>query len=182
MRKRVTLIATMLVLFGVAFVARAGAGAGADAGSGGGTPELAPAAAAAELTLGPLHLFSTPVRSYDSRPGSGVLGADSGPVVGTSRRVAIRVPSTAIAAEVNVTATNTSSFGYLRAFAIDEVPEHSNLNWNAPGQSIANQITVAVTRAGVAQAGCTTQCIFEFNVETAGSADVVIDVVGYYNA
>ncbi|MDH4148379.1 MAG: hypothetical protein OEY23_24760 [Acidimicrobiia bacterium] len=134
-----------------------------------------------EIILGNLHLYDPPQRSYDSRPGSGVLGDGAGPVANTVRVVAIRVPTTAIAAEVNVTVTNTSGSGWLRAFGIGASPSHSNLNWYAEGQSIANQLTVPVTKAGIAQAGCTVSCIFEFNVETSGSADVVLDVVGYYN-
>ncbi len=177
--KKLIAVTTAAAAIGAAtFAAHAGAssdGQTADA------PALDAAAASVEVTLGSMHLYSVPVRTYDSRPASGLLGSDTGPIANATRRVAIRVPSTAIAAEVNLTATNTSASGYMRAFGIDQLPQHSNLNWNAPGQSIANQITVPVTLAGVAQAGCTTQCLFEFNVETAGSADVVLDVVAYYN-
>lgn len=137
---------------------------------------------ATDESLGNLHMYSVPIRNYDSRPGSGVLGAGSGPVATTVRRVAVRLPTTAVAAELNLTATNTSAGGWMRAFNIGQAPEHSNLNWSSAGMSVANQITVGVSKAGVAQAGCTTSCLFEFNVETVGSADVVIDVVGYYNA
>lgn len=185
MRKRLVLALASLTVPVAGFAAYAGASAEGPATAGPAADraaDLAPAAAQADVSLGNLHLYSVPVRTYDSRPASGLLGSDTGPITNTTRRVAIRVPATAVAAEVNLTATNTSAFGFMRAFSIGEVPAHSNLNWNAPGQSMANQITVPVTRAGVAQAGCTTSCLFEFEVETAGSADVVLDVVGYYNA
>lgn len=79
------------------------------------------------------------------------------------------MPAGASAVVLNVTATDTTSFGYLTVYpGPGSPPGSSNLNW-APGQTVPNRVTVALAPGG-------TVSIYNFS----GSADVVVDLNGYY--
>ena len=72
---------------------------------------------------------------------------------------------------LNVTVVGPAAKGYLTAYPTGEnPPTASNLNWVA-GQTVPNLVTVALSAAGT------------FEAENyAGSADVIVDIEGYYAA
>ncbi|MBI4901849.1 MAG: hypothetical protein HY829_15430, partial [Actinobacteria bacterium] len=81
------------------------------------------------------------------------------------------VPTGAGAVVLNVTVTNTTSNGYLTVYPTgSRLPTASNLNWT-PGLTIPNLVTVQLSTTGsvtIYQSG-------------PGTADVIVDVAGYYN-
>lgn len=113
-----------------------------------------------------------PQRSFDTRDGTG--GVAVGPLGAGSTlttRVVERlgVPAGATAIVMNVTVDQPTESGYLTVFPADvERPTVSNLNF-APGQTVANMITVRVPPSGR---------ISFFN-ET-GTVNLLADVVGWY--
>ncbi len=122
-------------------------------------------------------------RLVDTRPNSGYL--DQGQTLGSKQIVTVQasgnssIPSSGVSAVVlNVTAINNGSNpGYLTLFPATPVlnnsqiavPFASNLNWDHQG-IISNQVIVPVGPTGAIN-------IFNF----LGSADVVIDVEGYFS-
>lgn len=116
----------------------------------------------------------SPARILDTRAASqlGPYGTAFG--AGTVRSVQVTgqggVPTSGVEAVIlNVTATDTSQASYLTAWpAGAAAPLASNLNWGGP-TTVANRVTVMVGSQGQ---------IDLFN--NAGSADVVVDVGGYY--
>jgi hypothetical protein len=83
----------------------------------------------------------------------------------------VPVPTTASAAVLNVTVTNTMSSGFVTVFPAGITwPTVSNLNFVA-GQSVANLVTVPLSATGAV------------SIYSSGtSADVVVDVEGYYTS
>ena len=78
------------------------------------------------------------------------------------------IPSGATAVLLNVTATNTTAAGYLTVFPSGTRPLASNLNWGA-GMTVPNLVVATLNSSG------------SFTVyNSAGSTDVVIDILGYY--
>lgn len=80
------------------------------------------------------------------------------------------IPASGVSAvALNLTATDTSSSGYLTAWpAGDPQPTASNVNWT-PGHSVPNRVIVPVNKQGQ---------VSIYNAQ--GLADVVIDVDGWY--
>ncbi len=132
-----------------------------------------------------LYFSVTPQRIVDTRANSsfelsgnqlasmtpvsfGVTGQS--PVV-TSNYTSTVVPSQGVSAVVlNVTVTDTTSAGYLTLWPQGSTqPYTSDLNW-AKGDTIANQVIVPVGANGEVSA-----------VESGTSADLVVDVVGYFS-
>lgn len=112
----------------------------------------------------------TPERLVDTRTGIGTERRALGPVETRTFRLAGRgsVPSDATAVIANVTATNTTSWGYLTAWpAGSPRPGTSSLNFIA-GQTVPNLV---ILRLG------TNGSLSVFN--DLGSADVFVDVLGY---
>jgi hypothetical protein len=113
-------------------------------------------------------------RILDTRDGTGgVQAAPLGP--GGSLNVQVSgaggVSSTASAAVINVTVTNTTAPGYLTVFPTGVArPLASNLNWT-PGQTSPNLVEVPLGLAGQ---------VTVYN--SAGNADVIFDVAGYVDA
>ena len=116
-----------------------------------------------------------PARITDTRPNSGEPNA--GKTMGPSGTLNIQaagvggVPLSGVSAVVlNVTVTDTTSASYLTAFPQGTTqPLASNLNWVA-GDTVANRVVVPVNPS--------TGQITIYN--DAGTADVVIDVNGYF--
>ncbi|NNN20657.1 MAG: hypothetical protein HKL80_01470 [Acidimicrobiales bacterium] len=79
------------------------------------------------------------------------------------------VPSNASALVANVTATNTTSAGYLTVYGGASRPTASNLNFSS-NQSVANRVIVPIDPS--------TGEIYIYNF--MGSTDVIVDVNGYY--
>ncbi len=109
----------------------------------------------------------TPLRLLDTRTQGGALTA------GANRNLQVadttRVPASATAVVVNVTATDTSSAGYLTVYPTGlPVPLASNLNWER-GQTVANLAVVPVGSG------------YSITIHNAaGSAEVLVDLQGYF--
>ncbi len=122
-------------------------------------------------------ILGTSYRAYDSRAGFAPLGVTKGKLTEGQTRTNIdlkvnggaeAIPIGISAAIVNLTATNTSSAGFLGIFKNGTVwPGTSTVNWFATNSSIANSAIVAVD----AQSRVSVRC--------AGSADFIIDVIGF---
>jgi hypothetical protein len=108
-----------------------------------------------------------PMRILDTRTGTGPLGAGGSLNAQITGRGG--VPATGVSAVVlNVTATDTTTGGYLTVFPAGVPrPVASNLNWVA-GQTVPNLVEVALGINGQ---------VIVYN--GAGSADVILDVAGY---
>ncbi len=120
----------------------------------------------------------TPCRLFDTRPGGDNVGPRSTPlgpaeravfsVHGSNGNCAIPTGATAIAA--NVTATGATAPTFLTVYPSDDTqPTSSNLNPTPGSPATPNQVTVGLSADGQ---------IAVFNL--AGSVDVVLDVVGFY--
>jgi hypothetical protein len=112
----------------------------------------------------------SPSRVLDTRVTGGALGpagVRSAQVTGVGG-----VPSTGVAAVVlNVTVTDTTSGGYLTVYPTGATkPLAANLNWSASGSTIPNAVTAKVGTGGKVD-------LFQSG---PGSAQVVIDIAGYY--
>jgi streptogramin lyase len=117
-----------------------------------------------------------PVRIQDTRPTGPQVGPYSTPWgPGTSRAVTVAgtagVASSATAVILNVTTTNTVGAGYLTLWPTGQpLPLASYLNWTS-GDTVARAVTVKVGTGGRVSV-----------YAGAGGADVIIDVVGYFQA
>lgn len=127
------------------------------------TPTV-PAGACAFATVPPSRLAET-------RASEGPFGFDRIDAHTIRVQVAGRnnVPSNAVAAVLNVTATNVSVPGFVTVFPTGAVlPEASNLNVERPGQIIPNLVTVLLGTNGSVD-------IFSSQIN-----DIVVDVNGAY--
>jgi len=112
----------------------------------------------------------TPQRIVDSRSGLGTRAAPWGQ--GEVRTVAVAgrggVPADATAVIANVTATNTTSWGFVSAWpAGAPQPSSSNLNF-LPGQNVPNLVMLKLGSGG------------RISIANGlGSANVLVDVMGY---
>jgi hypothetical protein len=137
-------------------------------------------AAPSASTGGSGHFYPLPpYRIADTRPGtaSNYAGQTLG-YKGNPQQIAIAVggsggvPATGVSAVLlNVTVTDTSAWSYLTVWpAGASQPLASNLNW-APGQTVANRVQVGLgANSSIALANA------------FGTADVVVDVVGYFSS
>ena len=122
------------------------------------------------------YVALTPSRIADTRPGSGE--ADSGRTLGPRSSLAIQVagrggvPSSgATAVVLNVTATDTTSAGFLAVYPGGVGwPGTSNLNWRS-GETVAARVIVPLGPAGT---------VSVYN--QSGSTDVAVDVSGYFTS
>jgi hypothetical protein len=120
------------------------------------------------------YVAVTPARITDTRTGSGFANAGSTLGAGSTLSVQVTgaggVPATGVSGVVvNATVTNTTGSSFLTVWpAGGTMPTVSNLNW-VPGWTVPNRVTVPVGTGGK---------INVFN--KFGSADVVVDVDGYY--
>jgi len=127
-------------------------------------------------STGPAGTFFplTPARITDTRPSSGQPNA--GGTLGAGSTIDVQVtgaggiPLTGVAAvALNATVTNTSRSSFLTAYPTGTArPLASNLNWVA-GQVVPNRVMVPVGTGGK---------VTFYNLQ--GSADLVIDVNGYF--
>lgn len=136
---------------------------------------------------GGVYRSMTPVRVMDTRQ-CAPCGAPIGPFgtpfgTGTTRLLSlagvsdgngVTVPSTGevTAVVLNVTATDTSTSGYLTLFPDGTArPNASNVNFGA-GQTVANLVQVGVNGTAA------TIDIYNFQ----GSVDVIVDLAGYFTS
>jgi hypothetical protein len=122
----------------------------------------------------------TPCRVMDTR-GGGQTGAFGPPTFAAnearnvpipSHPVCTGIPSSAGAYSLNITVTNTgaSPFGFIKAWPQGATePNVSTLNWSSAGQTVANAAVVPASFSGIT--------IRSGNA----SADVIIDINGYYS-
>ena len=137
----------------------------------------------------------TPCRIFDSRPGSGVQGAGTGPLApgtpvsldvagGAAASCAVPFPA-AKAAVLNIIAVSPAGAGNLRAWPWDLAnpppPNASVINYsNLPGLNIANGLLVPICNISTSTAGnCSDDLFLRADVS---STHVVIDVFGYLAA
>ncbi len=131
-----------------------------------------------EAATGQTFTPVSPARICDTRPASvsGTNDACTGHTLGAHASLTFPVaglagvPSGATAVALNVTVTGTTSGGYLTLSAAGSpAPTTSDLSWSAPGTTVANYTVTALGTGG------------EITVTNAsGSADVVVDIAGYY--
>ncbi|MCU1391665.1 MAG: hypothetical protein JWM34_93 [Ilumatobacteraceae bacterium] len=121
----------------------------------------------------------TPCRLVDTRADS-TVGNRSTPLTATEvADFAVRgtngnctIPADATGIVSNVTVVNGTSASYLTVYPGDAPqPLSSNLNWTASSAPVPNLVTVGLSATGGIKA-----------YNNAGKADVVIDIVGYYEA
>ena len=132
--------------------------------------------ASAAQPSGPLITLLTPLRIYDSRTDTVLLGGAK-LTTGQAITIAVSVPDETrflLAAFLNVTITETEGAGFLRVSGTDSsgeqpVPVTSNVNWAEDGQTLANlALTTVGSEAGV-----------DIFAGGSGSTHVVVDVQGY---
>ncbi|MCU0269506.1 MAG: hypothetical protein MUF83_12805 [Acidimicrobiales bacterium] len=132
---------------------------------------------AGPTTAGAFHTLATPVRVYDSRPGtSPAVGSKTQLTPNVARPCDLTqngsgVPAGASSVLVSLVATGTtgSSGGFMAIYRNGITwPGTSNLNWSGPGQNVAVTTLTAVDPSGL--------CNLYANVAT----HVVVDVLGYY--
>lgn len=135
----------------------------------------------------------TPQRVVDTRSGIGLTGPFTG---GNSRRIdltgvidvalaggtkgsATVVPDEANAIVANVTVVRPTSTGYLsvRPGSASGVPSTSSVNVTSVGGQYPNAVTVAIPTSG-SYAGAID--LYFFADQPGGTADVLLDIVGYY--
>jgi LPXTG-site transpeptidase (sortase) family protein len=104
-----------------------------------------------------------PARVFDSRS-----GAPIGEKGTRTLSLAKWLPSDAVAAVLNITVDQPDSAGYVTVWAAGTAqPGTSNLNIDTSGQTVANQVIVPVTAAGV-------------SVYSSTSTHLIADVSGYF--
>ncbi len=104
-----------------------------------------------------------PIRVFDSRS-SGILAPKATARVGFGSIV----PASATAVVLNVTLVGSTNGGFLTVFAAGTTrPETSNVNTTSPGQTVANQVIVPVTAAGI-------------DVFSDPGGHLLVDVAGYF--
>jgi hypothetical protein len=123
---------------------------------------------------GSLHMLAAPVRVYDSRPGERPVsvGPKQPLVASAPRQIDVTQNASGVhpqsrAALVTVTVTATASPGFLTAWPSGPWPGTSTVNFTQGGQTIATTTVVGLSAA-------------TFLAEASTTADVIIDVVGYY--
>lgn len=129
-------------------------------------------------TAGQLHVLPSPKRIFDSRPGSGPDNVAKGVFVDQAKAIDAKnagtgVPSgvpagaTALLANFAVTETVNGGYGALWAYGAPD-PGTANLNWNATATSISNLAVSGLDGTAT------------FTAKVAGTAHVVLDVIGYW--
>jgi hypothetical protein len=125
-------------------------------------------------SAGSLTVLPAPKRVFDSRAGQVPLNVAKGAFVNQTKPVDAKnnssgVPAGATAVLVNFAVTNTNSggFGALWASGVAD-PGTANITWGSAGMTISNSVVTAVGATAL------------FNCKIAGSADVIIDLIGYY--
>ena len=117
-----------------------------------------------------------PQRVFDSRDpdGGGPISADAPRTVDITGGGAIDLPDDATAVAYNITVTGQTASGYATVTPgnVEVAPNSSTINWIRPQQTVANGYTVGLDSSEEVK-------IF---VGGTGSAQAIIDVVGYYAA
>ncbi|MGI5138381.1 MULTISPECIES: S53 family peptidase [unclassified Streptomyces] len=124
-------------------------------------------------TTGARHSALKPYRLLDTRHAIGISTTSkiSNAAISLKVRGHGGVPSGATSVVLNLTATQTSSSGYLEAYPEGATrPTASNLNWSATGTTIANMAIVPIGSDG------------NVSIFVRGSSHVIADVSGYFSS
>ena len=142
-------------------------------------------AASSSATGSQFNAEASPVRILDTRcaasspptycAGENIPSANASiGTVGSGKTITVtvaglaNVPNTATAVVLNVTATNTTTNGFLSVNPAAMPPSTSDLNWTA-GETTANLVIASISSSG-------TITIYNY----AGSTNVIVDVMGWY--
>jgi hypothetical protein len=108
-----------------------------------------------------------PTRLLDTRVGTHLASGETRSIPLTD------IPDSAVGAVVNVTATGSTSPGYLTVFPCGQgAPTASNLNY-LPGATVPNLVAVGVGDQK-------SLCIYNYESDNVASADVIVDISGFY--
>jgi hypothetical protein len=140
-------------------------------------PLALPGRASAAAPGGQLKTLISPVRVFDSREPTSVLGGakfDVGDVVSVTVSGAYQGDDFATAVFANITITQTEGAGYLAVRGEDlsgtlPPPTTSNINWSTSGQTLAN---LALSTVGGENA-------IEVHCRGLGRTHVIVDIQGY---
>ncbi|MFR0353290.1 S53 family peptidase [Streptomyces sediminimaris] len=124
-------------------------------------------------TGGARHTALKPYRLLDTRHAVGISTTSkiSDKAISLKVRGHGGVPSGATSVVLNLTATQTSSSGYLEAYPEGTTrPTASNLNWSATGTTIANMAVVPIGSDG------------NVSIFVRGTSHVIADVSGYFSS
>lgn len=123
-----------------------------------------------------LYNAVNPTRLVDTRSGSGYQLSGQTLTPGATKSFSVDgqgpIPATGVSAVVlNVTATDTTSWGYLSVYPAGTTkPVTSSVNWSAPNTTIANRVIVGVGSNG------------QISIYNAlGQTNVIVDVDGYFS-
>jgi hypothetical protein len=117
-----------------------------------------------------------PARAYDSRDTGALLADGARVTVSANSAPGVAVPAGASGIVWNYTATGTTRYGFLKAWAGAAEPETSTLNWQTGGVTIAN---AGITRPD--DAARVTLSATDENLGTNGPlTHVIADVFGYF--
>ena len=112
----------------------------------------------------------TPTRLLDTRPGSVAGGADVTVQITNRAAQPTNIPAGVAAVVLNVAVVNPTAPGYITAYPDGSaLPRSSNLDY-APGQTVANLVTVKVGSDGR----------IALHVGSGRAAQLIADVQGYY--
>ena len=135
------------------------------------TLALATASVSAIVLQGDYYVPVAPSRVLDTRTTDQTLGA--GQSLTLNVVTAASLPTTTTAVSLNVTVTDTTAASFLTVFPAGTTqPTVSNLDWTS-GETVANAVMVAVPTSGTDVGELTF-------VNDVGSADVVVDLGGYF--
>jgi hypothetical protein len=123
----------------------------------------------------------TPCRLVDTRTGTDNVGTRATPI-GSNEAATFAVwgtnghctiPNTATGIATNTTAVNPTAGSFLTVYPADANPRPtaSNLNFTAGSPPTPNQVTVGLSASGA---------IGVYNL--TGTVDIIVDIVGYYQA
>ena len=154
----------------------------ADLGAGGSAHVIADvtgyitSAAAASSPTG-LYVPVSPARAYDSRNVATTINDGAQLVVSANSAPGVSVPSGASGIVWNFTATGTTRYGFLKAWATGGLePPTSALNWSTAGMTVAN---AGITRPDVA-AQVTLSPTDENGTTNGPLTHLIADVFGYF--
>jgi hypothetical protein len=131
--------------------------------------------AAAPASADGLFVPVRPARAYDSRNVGGPL-ADDQVVVVDATAAAVAVPPLASGLVVNMTATGTERYGFVKAWPEgDGEPATSALNWWRRAMTVANTSVIRPTGSRIATR------VTDESASTNGSlTHLIVDVFGYF--
>jgi hypothetical protein len=125
-------------------------------------------------TAGQFEFLPSPFRIYDSRPGfnPSSVGPKTPLGSGQQRQISVSiagVPTGATGVLLNFAVISGVGPGFIGTWASGPYPNTASINWFGNGQILSNAVTVRLSAARTFEMLC-----------GQGSADVIVDVVGYY--